>query len=92
MRPPIRIVLPDAEKQVSIRFYPDERRVEVEPDEEHFVDVMFDADGHLVASSGYPHEQKIGHDPVYELAQLAAISRPLAELVITQFLELSASR
>lgn len=88
----IRVVLPDADKEISVRFYPDERHVEVECDADHFVDVMFDSDGNLVASNGYPHEEPIGHDPVGELARLAAISRPLADLIVGQFLEMSAPR
>lgn len=88
----IRVVLPDADREVSVRFFPDERHVEVESDEAHYVNVMFDSDGNLVASNGYPHEEPIGHDPVAELARLAAISRPLADLIVGQFLEMSALR
>jgi len=92
MTSPIRVVLPDADREVSVRFYPDERHVEVESDADHYVDVMFDTNGNLVASNGYPHEEPIGHDPVGEVARLAAISRPLADLIVAQFLEMSVPR
>jgi len=88
----IRVVLPDADKEVSVRFYPDERHVEVESGEDHYIDVMFDTNGNLVASNGYPHEEPIGHDPVGEVARLAGITRPLADLIVAQFLEMSVPR
>jgi len=92
MRPVIRTILPDAGKEVTITFHPDERHVEIEWDADHYLDVMFDANGHLVASCGYPNQESIGHDPVGEVARLDDISPQLAGLVIVQLLELSASR
>jgi hypothetical protein len=56
---------------------------------DHYLDVMFDGDGQLVASNGYPHEEAIGHDPVGEISRLASIGRPLAELIVEQFLEMT---
>lgn len=91
MKQPVRVVLPDADKEVAVHFYPEDRHVEVEWDD-HYIDVTFDGAGCLVASSGYSHEVEIGHDPVGEVARLASISRPLAELIVCQFLELSATR
>lgn len=92
MRQPIRVMFPDGDKQVAVRFYSDKPHVEIEWDGDHYLDVMFDSDRNLVASNGYPHEESIGHDPVGEVSRLVSISHPLAELVICQFLEMSATR
>jgi hypothetical protein len=85
----IRVVLPDNGRNVLVRFRPTERSVDIEWDEDHYLDVMFDRDGQLVASSGYPHEEAIGHDPVGEISRLVSIGRPLAELIVEQFLEMT---
>lgn len=85
----IRVVLPDDGRNVQIRFRPTERHVEIEAAEDLYLDVMFDRDGQLVASNGYPHEEAIGHDPVGEISRLASIGRPLAELIVEQFLEMT---
>lgn len=89
MRQPIRVMFPDGDKQVAVRFYPDKPHVEIEWSPDHYLDMMFDSNRNLVASNGYPHEESIGHDPVGELARLVSISRPLADLIVSQFLELS---
>jgi len=81
--------LPDREKTVVCRFDLIRRQVELEYDEDHYLLLGFDSEGHLFASTGHPCETRIGHDPVGELSRMLDISPSLAEVVVTQFLSLT---
>jgi len=83
-----RVHLPDRDKVVACRFDVAHRQVEIEYDEEHYLLLGFDADGHLFASTGYPCESRIGHDPIGEVSRMLDVSPALAEVIVTQFLSL----
>lgn len=83
-----RVHLPDRNKVVACRFDLTHRQVELEHDEEHYLLLSFDADGHLFASTGHPCESRIGHDPIGEVSRMSDVSPVLAEVIVTQFLSL----
>lgn len=83
-----RVHLPDRDKVVACRFDLTLRQVEFDHDEDHYLLLGFDADGHLIASTGYPCESRIGHDPIGEVSRLLTVSPSLAEVIVTQFLSL----
>jgi len=83
-----RVHLPDRDRVVVCRFDLARRQVELEHDEDHYLLLGFDADGHLFASTGYPCESRIGHDPIGELSRILSVGPALAEVIVTQFLSM----
>ena len=83
-----RVHLPDRDRVVVCRFDLARRQVELEHDEDHYLLLGFDADGHLFASTGYPCESRIGHDPIGELSRILRVGPALAEVIVTQFLSM----
>jgi hypothetical protein len=83
-----RVHLPDGDKVVTCRFDLMLRQVELEHEEDHYLLLGFEADGHLFASTGYPCEGRIGHDPIGEVSHILNVSPSLAEVIVTQFLSL----
>jgi len=83
-----RVHLPDRDKVVACRFDLTLRQVELNYDEDHYLLLGFDSDDHLFASTGYPCESRIGHDPIGELSRILNVGLSLAEVVVTQFLSL----